>query len=405
MNADPTFWPLDPSVTFLTTVRSGHAPRPVQAAQQAWRDRLEADPIDFLVRRFEGHLDAARAEVAAFAGCHPEDLAFVGNATTAINSVVKSLSFRPGDELLANEQEYPAALNALQFVAARDGATVVTVPMPFPVAEPGALVDAILAGVTARTRLALISHVTSGTAIVFPIAEIVRELDRRGVVTLIDGAHAPGMAPPLELDDLGAHYYTGNGHKWLCGTEGLGLSVRPGRPAAGIRALSTSTAANDSSNGPVALPSRIRWQGLAGPDRVPRAGDGHRLRRVTAARWLARGDGRQPELALAGRDLVCSRLGVDPPAPDTLLGSMALVPLQAAGSPPLAFTGARIATCCGSGPVSRYRSVVAEPDRVPGDRRAAKLRCYARISAQRYNHLDQYAMLADAVIEILGSAS
>ena len=188
-------------------------------AQRAWRDRLEAEPVRFLDRELEPMLDAVRTEVDAFLNAEADGLVFVPNATAGVSTVLGSLRFGPGDELLAGDHEYNATLNALRLAAERDGATVVLCHIPFPIHDPAQAVEAYLEAVTPKTRFALVSHVTSPTALVLPVAALVRELDRRGVDALVDGAHAPGMVP-VDLDAIGAAWWTGNGHKWLCGPKG-----------------------------------------------------------------------------------------------------------------------------------------------------------------------------------------
>src|SRR5207244_1630873 len=173
-------WALDPAITFLNHGSFGACPRDVLEAQRRWRDRMEARPIQFLARDLPGLLADVRRDLGAFLGADPDDLAFVANATGAVNAVIRSLRFEPGDELLTDDHEYNATINVLRHVAAREGARVVVARIPFPIESEDALVDAILDAVTARTRLALISHVTSPTALVFPVERIVTGLAARG---------------------------------------------------------------------------------------------------------------------------------------------------------------------------------------------------------------------------------
>lgn len=396
-------WTLDPAVTFLNHGSFGACPTPVLAAQRAWQDRLEADPVDFLGRQLEGLVDAARSEVAAFVGADPDDLAFVPNATVGISTVLRSLRFRPGDEILVDTHEYNAARNAVTFAADRDGARVVVAEIPFPIRDRGQVTEAILACVTPHTKLALISHVTSPTALIFPIAELVSELGERGIDTLVDGAHAPGMVA-LDVDAIGAAYYTGNCHKWLCGPKGTAfLHVRRDRQK-DLRPLAISHGANSLRTDRSPFRLEFDWTGTADPSGY--------LALPTAIRFMGsllpggwtelmatnRG------LALAARDLLCEAFAVDPPAPDDMLGSMVTVPLPRPG-PASSLPGD---ASIGEALFKSFRievPIIEIPAPVDGALEAgdAVPERFVRISAQRYNTLDQYARLADALCEILES--
>jgi isopenicillin-N epimerase len=241
---DRSPWVLDADVSFLNHGSYGACPAPVLEAQRVWRERMEAEPVRFLGRELEGRLDEVRHEVARFLGADPEGLVFVDNATTGVSTILGSRRFEPGDELLASDHEYNAILNALRAAAERDGATLVLVRIPFPIRDASQAVEAYLEAVTPRTRLALVSHVTSPTAIVLPVEAIVRELDRRGVDTIVDGAHAPGMVG-VDLGRLGAAYWTGNAHKWLCAPKGVAMLVARPDLRKQLRPLVVSHGAND----------------------------------------------------------------------------------------------------------------------------------------------------------------
>lgn len=391
-------WLLDPGIAFLNHGSFGACPEPVLAAQTAWRERMEREPVQFLSRELEGLLAAARTEVARFLGADPDDLAFVANATTGVNTVLGSLRFVPGDELLTTDHEYNATLNALAAAAERDGARVVIARIPLPVRQPGDVVDAILAAVTPRTRLLLISHVTSPTGLVLPVADIVRELAAKGIDTLVDAAHAPGMVP-VDIEELGAAYWTGNAHKWLCAPKGAAvLHVRRDRQAA-IRPLVISHGSNDPRTDRSRFRLEFDWTGTADPTAwlaIPAA-----IRFVgglMAGGW--------PEvmaanrsLALVARDLLCARLGAAPPAPDSMIGAMAAVPLPLAVDRGEAlaedlnralFEDDGIEVPITPWPVPAARSPGAAPTAI-----------LVRMSAQRYNRLDQFQRLADALIRRL----
>src|SRR5205085_7509293 len=171
-------------------------------AQAAWRDRMEAEPVRFLARELEGHLDDARAGLAQFVGARPNDVVFVRNATTAINAVLASLRLERGDEILVSDHEYNAIVNAARRWSEPNGARVRVARVPLGPTAPGEVVDDVLSSITERTRLAIVSHVTSPTALVMPIAEIAAAVRARGVAVLVDGAHAPGMVD-LNVDRLG----------------------------------------------------------------------------------------------------------------------------------------------------------------------------------------------------------
>jgi isopenicillin-N epimerase len=209
---------LDPETVFLNHGSFGACPRRVLAAQRRWQDEMERNPVQFLARRSGALLDEARQALGRFLGAQAEDLAFVPNATHGVNIVAHSLRLAPGDEVLTTDHEYGACIATWERVCARAGARMRRVPVPLPF-EPAAFVPALMAAVTPRTRLVFASHITSTTALVFPVPALCDAARARGVPVLIDGAHAPGQAP-LALDALGADFYTGNLHKWLCAPKG-----------------------------------------------------------------------------------------------------------------------------------------------------------------------------------------
>ncbi|HXN40413.1 MAG TPA: aminotransferase class V-fold PLP-dependent enzyme, partial [Myxococcaceae bacterium] len=219
-------WSLDPEITFLNHGSFGACPLAILEAQRKYRDQLEREPVRFFVRELEPMLDQAREALSRFVGADAQDLVFVHNATTGVNIVLRSLRFSPGDEILVTDHGYRACRNSLEYAAERSGAEVVVAQLPFPISSEGVAINSVLSRVTQRTRLAMLDHITSPTAIVLPVERLVSELNLLGVDTLVDGAHAPGMVP-LDLRSLNAAYYTGNCHKWLCSPKGAAfLHVR-----------------------------------------------------------------------------------------------------------------------------------------------------------------------------------
>jgi isopenicillin-N epimerase len=381
-------WAFEPGIRFLNHGSFGACPRVVLERQSELRAQLEAQPVEFFVRRLEGLLDEARAELARFLGADPEGLAFVSNATQGVNTVLRSLALEPGDELLVTDHEYNACRNALDVCAERSGARVVVARLPFRGATPDALVERILERVGARTRLALIDHVTSPTALVLPAARLVRELAARGVETLVDGAHAPGMVP-LALDALGAAYYTGNCHKWLCAPKGAAfLYVRADRRV-DTRPLAISHGANAATGRRSRFRNEFDWTGTLDPTPwlcVPTA-LGYLESRLPGGMDALRRHNHA--LVLRGRDILCRALALEPPVPDELIGSMAALPLPDGDARP-------------TGPLYSdaeqeriWREHRIEVPIAPWPTPPARL---LRISAQLYNEPADYEALAEALL-------
>lgn len=320
------FWALDPSVCFLNHGSFGACPRPVLQRQAELRARLEAEPVRFMKRELEPALDAARIALARFLGARPEHLAPVTNATTGVNAVVRSLRFTADDEILTTSHLYNACHNVLR----RSGARIVVVDLPLPLTGASQIVERVLGAVTPKTRLLLLDHVTSPTGLVFPVDVIVPECERRGVMVLVDGAHAPGMLP-LSLDALGASFYTGNLHKWVCTPKSAAfLHVRPDRQAL-IQPCVTSHGANSPRTDRSRFQLEFDWVGTT--DLTPFLCVPEALAAMASLH-----DGGWPELmdanhhdALAAREQLQRVLGVPPIAPPELVGAMAAVSLGAPG--------------------------------------------------------------------------
>ncbi len=384
-------WTLDPNITFLNHGSFGATPRVVLEKQSEFRAQLEREPVRFFVRELEPLLDDARAHLATFIGADPAGLAFVPNATTGVNSVLRSLDLDLHDELLVTSQEYNACRNVLDYVATTVGARVVVAEIPFPLASADVILERILEKVTSRTRLLLIDHVTSQTALIFPIETIIAELRARGIETLVDGAHAPGFLP-LDVRATGAAYYTGNLHKWVCAPKGAAfLWVRENRRAS-VRPAVISHGANSPRRDRGRYLIEFDWAGTFDPTPWLCVPEALRFMQTLVDGGWAEIMRRNHELALRARDILCSALQIDHPAPDEMLGSMAAVPLP-------------------DGTESSAPSLYGDPLQdtllfehgievpfVPWPHPPKRL---LRVSAQLYNTLDEYERLAEVLVKHL----
>jgi len=388
---DPQEWLLDPSVVFLNHGAFGACPRRVLDFQTEWRLRLERQPLQFLVRELEQALDAARTALAQFVGAPPDDLVFVPNTTTGVNTVLRSLLFGPGDELLVTNQEYNASRNALDFVAARSGAQVVVADIPFPLRNADEIIVPILAAVTPQTRLVLLDHVNSSTGLVMPVERIVSELSARGVDVLVDGAHAPGMVP-LNLKQLGTAYYTGNCHKWLCAPKGAALLyVQPDRQKL-IRPLAISHGANSQRTDRSRYLIEFGWTGTGDMSAYLSVPEVLRFMGSRLPGGWPEVMARNRALALAARKVLCTSLKIAEPCPEEFVGSLASLPIPDAppdGWPRL--------------PANEYplqeRLLVRHGIEVPIMSWPAPPKRLLRIAAQLYNSLPQYQLLAKCLME------
>jgi len=355
--------------------------------QMDFRRRMEAEPIEFLWRRYEKPLDRARKALAKFVGARAKDLVFVPNATTAVNAVVRSLELRPGDELLTTGHDYNACRNVLVEAARRAGAKTVVADVPFPLKTPEDILEAIMRAVTRRTRLAMIDHVSSHTALIFPTERVIRELDGRGVETLVDGAHAPGMVP-LDIKRLRPAYYTGNLHKWVCAPKGAAfLWVREDKQD-GLQPAVISHGNNQMRSGYTRLQDRFDWPGTVDPSAKFSVADAIEwMGKLLPGGWKEVRQ-RNHELAVKARQILCERWGTEPLCPEQMLGSMATVRL------PERFQGRPLKGRFEEEQVRLYRDFGIE---VPFLRIGNPAERYIRVSAQLYNAVGEYEYLAEAL--------
>ncbi|MEX2280344.1 MAG: aminotransferase class V-fold PLP-dependent enzyme [Acidimicrobiia bacterium] len=370
-------WALAPDILHLNHGSFGATPRAVLDVQRRIRDEFESNPTGFVDERYLDRLDEVRTVLASFVSVDPASLAFVTNATSGVASVVGSIDMGPGDEILTTDHTYNACRNTIDVAATRAGATVTIAPVRFPDSSPDQAVESVLSRVTAHTRLAVVDHVTSPTALVLDVERIVAELEP-DVPVLVDGAHAPGMLP-LDLGTLGASYYTGNLHKWVCAPKGAGFLAVAERHRQTIRPTVISHGWNTPDGDRSLFHRLFDWTGTFDPSAW--------LSVPSALETMA---GLHPDgwpgvmaanraLTLQARDLLSSRLSTPASAPDGMTGSMAAFRMRDA-RPGLA---GRLRSKGIIVPVSPW------PD--PSSQ-------VLRISAQMYNTIDEYDRLADAIL-------
>jgi isopenicillin-N epimerase len=368
---------LDPRWLTVNHGSFGATPRVVLAAQDEWRRRMEEQPSRFMRRILPDALRAAASRLAQFVGASDEsggkDLAFVENATVGANAVLRSLDFAPGDEILTLSHVYGAVRNTIRYIAERSGARLVEAELPFPNPEADAIVASLAHALTARTKLAVLDHITSSSALVLPIERMVEACHAAGVPVLVDGAHGPGQVA-LDLPAMGVDWYVGNCHKWLMSPKGCAfLWSRPERQAG----LHPVTISHGFGQGYLA---EFDWTGTRDASAclaVDAAIDFHY--RLGGAALRAR----NVALAAEGAALIAERLGTEVGARGLLAGSMGLVRLPVAG--PATMERAQ---------ALRGRMLDADTD-VPIHAQAGAL--WLRISAQAYNERADYERLAEIV--------
>jgi isopenicillin-N epimerase len=391
---------LDPDAVFLNHGSYGATPRAVLHAQSAWRERMEAQPVDFLARRLLDLLDTPIAELAAFLGARPGDLAFVDNATTALNSVASSLgpSLAPGDEIVITRQAHPGCRRPFTHMCEMRGATLVNVDLPYPVHSDAQITTPVLAALGPRTRLAIFDHIVSPTGLQMPLAGergLVALCRERGIPVLVDGAHAPGHIE-LDLTALGADYYVGNCHKWLFTPRGCGFlwAREQHQPGLSPAIIADRYARPGREPTDISFADRFHWVGTRDPSSW--------LCVSAGLAWLGQRGARAVrehnlDLAAMAATLLLARLsanpGVDPafgadmPMPASMRSAMVTLPLgRGLGQGPAA------ALRLNHELWQQYRievPIVAHADRL-----------WVRISAQVYNTLEQYDRLADALLDV-----
>jgi isopenicillin-N epimerase len=377
-------WPLDPEIVYLNHGTVGVTPRRVLAAQQALRDEIERSPSRFMLRELSGvgflpsggtpRIRAAANEVAAFLGARGDDMVFVDNATSGVNAILRSLDLSAGDEILITDLVYGAVGNAADYVARRHGAAVRRVELPYPITDPAEVVEAVGAALTPRTKIVIIDHITSESALILPVAAIADHCRAKGVAVLVDGAHAPG-AIPLDIPSLGVDWYVGNLHKWCWSPRSCAiLWVDPDRQAT-VKPLSISWGYGEG------FVHEFDWNGTKDPTAALAAPEG-----IAAMREIGLDAIRRHNHALAweGARFLCDRWGVRLVTPESMIGTMATLPL------PEDMGSTRDEAVA-------LRAALLYEDRIEVQMHAWRGRLWTRISGQVYNDMRDVERLAEAV--------
>lgn len=368
-------WPLDENIVYLNNGSYGAAPYEVIRERDRWGLELERGPCAYF-RKLPERLAEVRSHVAAFVGADASRLALLTNATLGVNSVLGSLRFSERDEILLSSHGYPAVYASCMALSHRLGVKVVVAALPETIASHDDIVKAFAANITKQTRLIIADHVTSPTALIFPVEKLVALAKDAGVKILIDGAHAPGMLP-LSLNTLGANFYTGNLHKWAFATKGAAFLYVDEEHVSDIRPLSTSY------NYTLGFEKEFAWAGTA---------DASALLAIPQALAFFKKLGgfeqsqRNHELVKEGAKIIAAELGSELLHPDSAEyhGSMATFLLPGRFEAPWNES-------------SRVIGHFYDKHRIEVQSQPHGNRLTLRISAQAYNTVEDYEKLAAAL--------
>jgi isopenicillin-N epimerase len=381
------FWGLDEGIVFLNHGSFGAAPLKVLEKQREIRELIEREPVKFFMRDFEALYEEAQVSLASLVGCRGEDIVFVPNATTGVNIALRSLQLSKGDEILVTNQEYNACRNALDETAKDGGFTVKVIGMPFPVNSSGEIVELVLNSISSRTRALLIDHIVSQTALILDVEKISRELSKKGIETIIDGAHSLGMVR-LELDKLKPAFYTSNAHKWLCAPKGSAFLYTRKDLQKLTRPLVISHGANSPRTDKSRYFLEFSWMGTHDPSpylSIPAAIDFLNSLMPGGITELMQ---RNRLLCLEARDLISDELQIEIPCPDEMVGAMASFPIKDATiepKPPIFIDDLQDDLFCKFNIEIPVMYWPAFPKRL------------LRISSQAYNSIEDYQKLCKAL--------
>ena len=346
---------------------------------------MERQPVHFLHRQLPERLDVARQALASFLHVRASNLVFVPNATHGVNTILHSIPWHMGDEVVISNLGYRACRNAVEWVAHKYHLQIRTVELPFPHITPGLVIEKVLDALSSQTRLVLLDHITSGTGLILPIKEIAHELAQRDIDFLVDGAHSAGSMA-VDLEALGVTYYTTNAHKWLCAPKGSACLYVSSERLAQVRPLCTSHAPSLASSEEELFQMSFDWTGTYDPTAyltIPFAID--YLSSLMVGGWSTIIEHNQL-LAHLARKLLCEALDCEVPCPDEMLATLATIPLPLkldSPSPEIPLLQERL-----------FDQWHIEIPIIPNP----QIGCYlVRLSAFLYNHLEEYQRLSEAL--------
>lgn len=368
-------WGLEPDAKHLNHGAFGGCPLSLLEVQSSWRARMERQPSRFFINDLGGLLRDAAAKLAGFVHAVPDRLAFLDNATTAVNAVIASTPLRPGDQLLTTDHVYNAVRQTMRHHAARAGAEIIEAPIGMPLTSADAVAEAVISRIGPRTRLIVLDHVASPSAAILPIAPIIAAARAAGVPVLVDGAHAPGLID-LDVEALGATWYAGNCHKWLCSPKGAAfLAVAPDAPWE----VHPTVLSHAYGQGFVAEFDKTGTRDVTAWLTVPEAIALHERLGGAALRQ------RNAALAREAAHAVAAELGTGLGAPEAMFAAMATIRLPL--PPGLAADWPTAA---------QLRNVIWDVARIEVPVMALGGALWLRLSAQIYNEAADYAGVAAA---------
>ena len=390
-------WSLDPGVAYLNHGAFGACPKPVLAYQSELRAWMEFNPMQFLVRECHLLIDKSRQQLASLVGTDAANLVFSQNISASVSAVLRSVLLRSGDEILVTDHGYSSCTAAAKLVAGRVGASVTTAQILVPVESEDQVVDAILDAVTERTRLALIDHIPSSTAVVFPVRRIINLLKERGIRVLVDGAHAPGVLP-LQLDQIDADWYVGHCHKWLCAPKGASFLYASPAEQQTLDPLIISHGLHSTRKGRSRFHDVFDWAGTFDPTAWCSVGKAIDFLEGLLPGGLPALQQRNHNLVVQARRHLLSELPAQPTCPESMLGSMASLMLPEDPMPEPRYAEVHSTT-----PVQAHQMALAERDiELPWMYFPSFPKRMIRISAHAYNNLCDFDV-ADSIRELLES--